>query len=170
MRQGTPKLSRLLLQSRVVAHLAKWTLRVLFLLGVLLSLAARATAAPVVFEASGEFENGGELSGTITIDTATGKVLSADLSVTGFDVNLVFDKVAHVLDSYRGPVTGIGINEGPIVPMLGITVPGKSLVGYTGSSIVSHQAGQFLSYVLLGEGTDYVDEIPLMRGSLEPIE
>ena len=170
MRQATPKLSLVLLQSRVVGHLSKWTLRVLFLLGVLLSLAAQATAAPVVFEASGEFENGWELSGTVTIDTATGKVLSADLSVTGFDVNLVFDKVAHVLDSYRGPVTGIGITGGPIVPSLGITVPGKSLVGYTGSSILSYQAGQYESYLLLGEGTYYVDEIPLVRGSLEPIE
>jgi len=40
-------------------------------------------ASPVEFLASGTFENGQALSGEVTIDTATGKALSADLKVSG---------------------------------------------------------------------------------------
>jgi hypothetical protein len=169
MRQATTKLSLALLPTRVVGHLSNWALRALFLVGVQLALVGQAPAAPVVFTASGEFENGWELSGTVTIDTASGKVLSADLSVTeGSVVQFVFDKVSHVVDySYRGPVTGIGITEGPIVPCLGITVPGKSLVGYNGSSILT-SGFELLSYIEIGEGLNYVDRLPLNFGSLGP--
>ena len=39
-------------------------------------------ASPIVFSAAGQISGGGTLGGTVTIDTATGDVVSADLSVT----------------------------------------------------------------------------------------
>jgi len=168
MRQATPEPSLVLLPTHVVRPVSKWALRVLFLLGVQLALVGQAAAAPVVFTATGEFENGWELSGTVTIDTATGKVVSADLGVTeGSVVKYVFAKGVTVHGSSRGPFTTIGISEGPVVPSLGITVPGKSLVGYNGSSILTYDYG-YLSYIVLGEGLNYVDMIPLDFGTLEP--
>jgi hypothetical protein len=168
MRQATPERSLVLLPTHAVGDLWKWALRALFLVGVQLALVGQATAAPVVFTASGEFENGWELSGTVTIDTATGKVLSADLSVTaGSVVKYVFDKDVTVHASSRGPFTTIGISDGPIVPSLGITIAEKSLVGFKGSSILTYDYG-YLSYIVLGEGLNYVDMLPLNFGSLEP--
>jgi hypothetical protein len=168
MRQATPEPSLVLLPTHVVRPLSKWALRVLFLLGVQLALVGQAAAAPVVFTATGEFENGWELSGTVTIDTATGKVVSADLGVTeGSVVKYVFAKGVTVHGSSRGPFTTIGISEGPVVPSLGITVPGKSLVGYNGSSILT-SGFELLSYIEIGEGLNYVDRLPLNFGSLEP--
>jgi hypothetical protein len=168
MRQAAPEPSLVLLQATVVGQLSKWALRGLFLLGVQLYLVSHAAAAPVVFTASGEFENGWELSGTVTIDTASGKVLSADLSVTeGSVVKYTFDKDVTVPRFSRGPFTTIEISEGSSVPSLGITVPEKSLVAYSGSSILTYDYG-YLSYIVLGEGLNYVDMLPLNFGSLEP--
>jgi len=166
MRQATPEASLVVLPIHVVGPLSMWALRVLFLLGVQLVLVGQAAAAPVVFTASGEFENGWQLSGTVTIDNATGKVLSADLSVSeGSVVKYVFDKAVRAVPGSLG--TTIGISEGPIFPSLGITVPEKSLVGYNGSSILTYDYG-YRSYIELGEGLNYVDILPLNFGSLEP--
>ncbi len=180
MRQATPKLSLVLLQTHVVAHLSKWTLRVLFLLGVLLSLAAQATAAPVVFEASGEFEYVGELSGTITIDTATGKVLSVDLILSGTEVGPgVYDVIpAREATLRSGPFLilrflGIGNSLG-----LALRVP--TLIGYEGGPIVSgleppEASGvssfpQALTEVVEASDLGIIPHQLLVSGSLEPIE
>jgi len=69
----------------------------------MVALASQATAAPVVFEASGKFSNGSPLSGTVTIDTATGKVLSADLTAKYGSVELlVFDRGISVSHWHDG--------------------------------------------------------------------
>jgi hypothetical protein len=71
-------------ETHVLLYLAKWALRAVFLLGVTLTLASRAAAAPVVFQVSGgnPDESGLIVSGTVTMDTATGKVLSADVTAS----------------------------------------------------------------------------------------
>jgi len=144
------------------AYLAKWTLRVVFLLGVSLALAGQATAAPVVFEASGEVENGWAMSGTMTIDTATGNVLSADVSVTqGSVVKYVFDDAVSVRHS--GGWTSIEIGTDSFLPILQLTVETSTLVGYKGSLISLKD-----SYILLSAGSHYLNELPLISGSLEP--
>jgi len=117
---------------------------VVFLLGVMVALASQATAAPVVFEASGKFSNGSPLSGTVTIDTATGKVLSADLTAKDGSSTVIFDTV------YYGTVTQITTGRrgggGPVWTrmffadesehyFLFLTVPEATLVGYKGSSL-----------------------------------
>ena len=100
MQTATPVPALVPRETHALAYLAKWSLRVVLLLGVMVALASQATAAPVVFEASGEFNDGCRLSGTVTIDTATGKVLSADLSVAfGSVERYVFDGSVSVLRS-----------------------------------------------------------------------
>src|SRR5579863_4472981 len=96
----TPSLVRP--KTRRLAHLAKWALRAALLVGVMVALARQAAAAPVVFEALGRFSNGSPLSGTITIDTATGKVLSADLSAMYGSELLVFDRGIFVSHWHEG--------------------------------------------------------------------
>jgi len=178
MQTATPGLSLVRPETRVLAYLAKWGLRAVFLLGVMVALASQATAAPVVFEASGKFYGGGGavLSGTLTIDTATGKVLSADLSVTANSVVLyVFDRniSISVTHRYEGNLTSIVIREATTddFPQLCLVVKESTLVGYKGSPLVSDllpaEDGSG-SCILLGIGIDYIDVLPLSSGSLEP--
>jgi hypothetical protein len=157
--------SRLVLhETRPLAYLAKWALRAALLLGVMAALASQASAAPVVFEASGLFDDGRRLSGTVTIDTATGKVLSADLSVTFGSVEMyVFDGSVSVRRSNGGPYTqiefGPGIGEG--YAGLFITLPGTSLVGYDGSELYPQ--------ILENSGAYFGDYfVPLSYCSLKP--
>ena len=166
--QSTTPLSRPSLhEARPLARLAKWSLRAVFLSGAMVALASRATAAPVVFEASGLFDDGRRLSGAVTIDTATGKVLSADLSVTfGSVERYVFDGSVSVLRSNEGPYGpytqikfGPGTGEG--FSGLDIALPGTSLVGYDGS--------EFYPYFEPSSGADFGGYwVPLVTGSLDP--
>jgi len=132
------------------ACLAKWTLRVAFLLGVSLALVGQATAAPEVFEASGEFEDtGATLSGTLTIDTATGHLLSADLIIIDEGGVIVGEYVfttitsssyvkspptLHIRLSGHGPKFGSGMQ---------LALPVSTLVGYKGGSIISGLAPEY---------------------------
>ena len=52
MQTATPVPALVPPETRRLAYLAKWALRVVFLLGVMVALASQATAAPVVFEVS----------------------------------------------------------------------------------------------------------------------
>jgi len=119
----------------------RWTLRVVFLLGAILARASQASAAPVVFDATGDF-NGvvGEtvLSGTVTIDTATGKVVSADLKVEEGGTTLIFDQFRSVAVVGSGSLQSVaitvdGYNEKSRAPVvLQLAVPHASLVDYAG--------------------------------------
>ena len=64
-----------------------------------LGCASRASASPITFTASGAFPEGGSLSGTLLIDTATGEVLFADLKA------LVIRYVTYSLPRGTGSVT-----------------------------------------------------------------
>jgi len=168
MREATAVPSLVLPEAPDLAYLAKWTLRVVFLLGVSLALARQAAAAPVVFDASGEFENGSELSGTVTIDTATGVVLSADLSITN-DTGETYLFNDRVSAKHYGSWTTISFGGAEILPVLVLSVEGRSLVGYDGSSILPlYDAGFLLSGIVWAGGLYYSDESPLLSGILEP--
>jgi hypothetical protein len=157
-------------------------LRAVFFLGVMLALASQATAAPVVFQVSGgnPDESGMVLYGTVTIDTATGKVLSADVTVAhvlydGGFTEYVLDQVEAVrqttyVASRGGPVevlTQISILTGYDGPSLYLTLEG-SLVGYKGSPLFSSRIPlDFASYIEF-PGTPYGwSEYPVF-GSVEP--
>jgi hypothetical protein len=158
------------------AYLAKWTLRVVVLLGVSLAMASQATAAPVVFKASGEFEDtGATLSGTLTIDTATGHLLSADLIIIDHSGDVVAGE--YVFTTITSPVKSTTIRlsgHGPKFESgMQLTLPVSTLVGYKGGSIISGLAPAFHGasvWEILVEEEGYgrwtVDY--LVTGSLEP--
>ena len=178
MQTATPVPALVPRETHALAYLAKWSLRVVLLLGVMVALASQATAAPVVFEASGEFNDGCRLSGTVTIDTATGKVLSADLTAEDGSSTVIFDTV------YYGTVTQITARPGypvwtrmwfeaefpgPGPYALSLTVPEATLVGYKGSSLAQaiEAHGGYTSCIEIGANPYSFGEIPL-TGSLEP--
>jgi hypothetical protein len=170
--QKTTPVSRLVLrETRPLAHLAKWTLRVVLLLGAMVAVASQATAAPVVFDVSAQSSEGWTVSGTVTIDTATGKVLSADLTAKDGSSTVIFD------DVYYGTVTQIAARRGGPVwtrmffetgrYSLFLTVPDATLVGYKGSSLVlATIPGGDTSCIEISDLYSTTD-IPLY-GSLEP--
>jgi hypothetical protein len=178
MRQATPKLSLVLLQSRVVAHLSKWTLRVVFLLGGMLALASQAAAAPVVFEASGSDTDGRILSGTVTIDTATGIVKSADLTLGVPPNEYGFYEVVTVVghSTHLTPqgleISVRGSSEEGVLVTIGLVLPVKTnLVGFTGGTLVPGNIYEDTgSMVAVGLGGLYYGPFLIaLRGTLEPI-
>ncbi len=169
-------------ETHVLVYPAKLALRAVFLLGVMLAMSSQATAVPVVFEVSGgnPDESGVVLSGTVTIDTATGDVLSADVTAShvlddGSFTEYVFDHIESVQqtifsESRRGPVevltriSIIGYLDGP---SLFLTVEG-SMVGFTGSPLFSGRIPVGFGSCIEFPGTPYGwVEFP-MYGSLEP--
>jgi hypothetical protein len=169
-------------ETHVLVYLARRALRAVFLLGLMLALASQTTAAPVVFEVSGgnPDESGVVMYGTLTIDTATGKVLSADVTVAhvlhdGSFTSYVLDHVEYVrqtvIEVSRGGATEIltmiSINGDLDGPNLSLTLEG-SLVGFDGSRLYSGNFPVgFGSNIDLG-GTPYGwTEFPVF-GSVEP--
>ena len=175
MQKATPVPGLVVSETRRLAYLAKWSLRVTLLLGVMVALASQATAAPVVFDVSAQSGEGWAVSGTVTIDTATGKVLSADLTAKDGSSTVIFDTV------YYGTVTQITARRGyPVWTRmffedesghysLFLTVPEATLVGYKGSSLADdiEAHGGYTSCIEIGANRDGVITIPL-TGSLEP--
>ena len=106
MQTATPVPALVPPETRRLAYLPNWALRAVFLLGVMVALASQATAAPVVFEVSAQSSELWAVSGTVTIDTATGKVLSADLTAEDGSSTVIFDTV------YYGTVTQITARPG----------------------------------------------------------
>jgi hypothetical protein len=175
MQTVTPVAALVVPDTRRLAYLANWSLRVVLLLGVMVALASQATAAPVVFDVSAQSGEGWAVSGTVTIDTATGKVLSADLTAKDGSSTVIFDTV------YYGTVTQITARRGyPVWTRmffedesghysLFLTVPEATLVGYKGSSLAQaiETGGGCTSCIEFGANRDGVITIPL-TGSLEP--
>jgi hypothetical protein len=142
----------------------------------MVAVASQATAAPVVFEVSAQSSELWAVSGTVTIDTATGKVLSADLTAKDGSSTVIFDTV------YYGTVTHSTRPGEPVwtkmffeaeaeagIYSLLLTVPEATLVGYKGSLLYSGPLPGLGSYLQLPySGNPFgTVEIPLY-GSLEP--
>jgi hypothetical protein len=126
-------------------------------LAAVLASEGRATAAPVEFYVEAD-SSAGALTGTITIDTATGTVLGADLGVyQGRSEVAVFDGHVYV-EKYSNRVE-IMLNGYWVASKekesasISINVEAKSLVGYGGGPI----NGNFVVYVggESGASTDY---------------
>jgi hypothetical protein len=179
MQTATPVPALVPRETHTLAYLAKWSLRVVLLLGAMVALASQATAAPVVFDVSAQSGEGWAVSGTVTIDTATGKVLFADLTAEDGISRVIFDTV------YYGTVTQITARRGyPVWTRmffedesghysLFLTVPEATLVGFKGSSLAQaiETGGGYTSCIEYGGDILNVvgvpSEIPL-TGSLEP--
>src|SRR5580698_4951896 len=178
MQTATPVPALVPPETRRLAYLPNWALRAVFLLGVMVALASQATAAPVVFEVSAQSSELWAVSWTVMIDTATGKVLSADLTAEDGSSTVIFDTV------YYGTVTQITARPGypvwtrmwfeaefpgPGPYALSLTVPEATLVGYKGSSLAQaiEAHGGYTSCIEIGANPYSFGEIPL-TGSLEP--
>jgi hypothetical protein len=116
-----------------------------------------------VFYATGQFYESGELTGTVTIDTTTGKAVSADLAIPA--VGEVFDGIPSTYTNSEGNVEiSVGSSTGIL-----LVIPTASLKGYAGGDLVtdgvianeSHWWWPVYSF-------GYVGIDPLVYGSLEP--
>jgi hypothetical protein len=155
---------------------------------VLLLLAAiEANADPITFSLQdGVFASGATISGIVTIDTATGSFVSADLVYSELGgSNLTFDQSFFsqateevLLNGNFVPVTFGAVADGPGNPFasppevdeLDLFVPGGSLIGYTGGILCSDSnfcGGGAGSTVDLRVGITANDD--LVTGDLAPV-
>jgi hypothetical protein len=141
-------------------------------LGLLLGSQLQATAAQksskqVVFYATGEFESGDQLRGTVTIDTTHGTVLWADLTV--------FDLGNNVVATFGGtpgvgpPFTYTNLAGDLVIEVYGfnstviaLAIPSTSLKKYAGGSLVAYES--YWSWPTI----QFSQRDPLLYGSLEP--
>jgi hypothetical protein len=118
---------------------AKGVLRAALLLALSLALAGSATAADVVFTASGGFlgpDGTYPLSGTITINTATGKVVSVDLTASASGFSPLTFTSTLVTEEIGDDFIRVTIREG--ADELSLTFPVATLVGYAGGPLVQN--------------------------------
>jgi hypothetical protein len=126
----------------------------------------------VVFDASARSDDGWAVSRTVTIDAATGKVLSADLTATNGSSTFIFDVVSVRQISRPGsPVwtmMSFGGGYGFGSAALCLTVPKPTLVGYKGSTFGQALVpGHYASSIEIDDGYYSSTDMPLY-GSLEP--
>jgi hypothetical protein len=143
------------------------------LLGVIVALAcpsqakpATKTSNPVIFDVTGEFEGGYALSGTITIDTKSGAILSAFIIVEGggigFNDTLVHE---YLFDEFRS-TNSVWVEDSQAGDRAELVIPVKNLRGYTGGPL----SIQSLFEIPWGtfEGMEFFAEYFLISGSLTP--
>jgi hypothetical protein len=95
-----------------------------------------ALSSPIVFRAAGQISGGGTLGGTVTIDTATGNVLTADLSVIVNQTFLFSTNVGGIPNYANSGLFVIAADDsqgGYPVALMGLAE--SSLVGYDGGPI-----------------------------------
>lgn len=91
----------------------------------------------VTFGASGTFNNGNILSGTVIIDVTTGNVIRANFSATGPDPQ-TFNTNVSAVPNYAGSGLTVIVANSPTpsqYPILLLGLPVADLVGYNGGSI-----------------------------------
>ena len=138
------------------------TLTLLFFLGATTFL-----RADTIFDVSGYMASYGNLSGTVTIDTSTGTVLSAVFNLPGISM----DQNLYVYpDGVDDQATEIQVSQDfndflhPFVIDIGIPV--QSLVGYAGGELCSTDSTPDTCAGILWQHIAAVDR--LEYGSLEP--
>lgn len=113
-----------------------------------------------IFYASGQFDDGYALSGTVTIDTTTGEALAADLVIG--DNFAVFKETPATYINAAGDVEIVV--EASLYSGIVLVVPATSLKGYAGGSLVANDSYWFWPVYYFGSyGGSY-----LLSGSLEP--
>jgi hypothetical protein len=130
------------------------------------STAATKSSKTVVFHATGEFESWYGLTGTVTIETTTGRVLSTNLAVVdaGGDIVAAFTGIGTSTNS-AGDVEIALIAGSFIDPTAGIVlvIASTSLKKYTGGSLVPDESYWWWANT---SNSNVID--PLVGGSLEP--
>jgi hypothetical protein len=124
-------------------------LRLALLFSVLNFTAARADV--LTFDASGTFDGGFTLGGTVTIDNTLGTVVSSDLTISGAPALPNSDSFSAILAASPSQVGGglfdfnVEDSAGNIFSS-GFTAP--TLVGFTGGSFCSEQTPSACGSVL----------------------
>jgi hypothetical protein len=141
--------------------LAKSTIRVAVPLCMLLALAGRAQASPILFDALGNFSDGSMLTGTVTIDTATDQLTAMDLTVAG-GTSFSGPSLEFFTNLTQADQQGTSANE----TWLGastlnnawqfqLVLPVPNLLSYTGGPIIGSVAPPFgtpSNFSAFGEG------------------
>lgn len=100
----------------------------------LLAAPTIASAMPILFDWSGTFESGSLLSGTLTIDTATG-VATATNVIIGAPASLTFNVIEA--QGGNGVQYQLQVGDGGGLPDFNPSFPVASLVGFTGGNVCS---------------------------------
>lgn len=142
----------------------KWLVALVFSIFV----SPGAVLADTVFDASGTFGGGGTLTGTVTIDTVTGAVISSSLSTLDTAVSGPFIFSSQTISS--GYLEIVTVNSS--ADQLELLIPALDLIGYQGGPLCGTSMpldcpvpGGGVTTALLYFGTDQ-----LVKGSLEPAE
>jgi hypothetical protein len=100
-------------------------------------------ASPITFVATGTLTDGATLSGFVVIDTATGVVQSADLSVSSpiSLSGLTFDSSNSAQGSTDYQLLADAIPGSPSSGFVVLALPGTTLVGYSGGNICVSSCG-----------------------------
>ena len=136
----------------------------------LMVASSEARATSITLNASGLFNDGATLSGTITVDDVVGIVTAAALSVSA-PISTLFTNVDLAAS---GPVGGTHYDlfvhaTGSFFPYIGFSLPTTTLVGYTGSFIgsLTQPAGGFATGIR-GDGNVLLTQ--LVSGSFTPAQ
>jgi hypothetical protein len=139
-------------------------------------LASVVQAGVVTFDASGTFQDGSVLSGTLVIDTAIGSVTGGDLAVSGNAAHFTTFDLQRTWPPTSPFLTEVQFGNGqPTANALTFLFPPFSLVDYTGgilcgiTSTCIDQAGlHYLSNISTFDGQFFFNFIDLDSGSLRP--
>lgn len=102
-------------------------------LGLFALVAPSGARADTIFIASGTFQDGSTLSGTLTINTATGLITSADLIVQYNISPSVTETFANILGQTPSTVD----LEGNLFSSLFFDISASTLMGYSGGALCS---------------------------------
>jgi len=119
------------------------------------------TAAGSVFDASGSYQEGGTLSGNVTINTANGTVPAADLTAV-LPILYTFSTQVGGVDNYANTGHFVIAADAPtpsFYPVLLLATAGPTAVNYAGGSL----AGASVTF------NDGSPQINLISGSLTPV-
>jgi hypothetical protein len=137
-------------------------------------LGPMAHASVVAFQASGTFQDGSVLSGTMMIDTAAGTVTAGNLAVSGNAAHFTTLDFQRTWPPSSPFLWEVQFDNGQSAAnALTFLFPPVSLVGYTGgilcgiNSICSDQAGlHYLTNISTFSGGFFTNFIDLNSGSL----
>ncbi len=150
--------------SSTVCNLERTAKVLAAVLGVLIcAVVVQAKAAPVQFDAYGVFNNGAVMMGTITIDTATGKIEGQDFMVReepGTILPFSFEFTTSAGPGYLViTINSLSSYDGPLYT-LHLVIPARSLVGYDGGSLVPDTGGNKVYTSLSGLGLAWGELAP----------
>ena len=117
--------------------------RIAILAVVLAFVAGTCRADLIIFDASGTFQGGTALGGTVTIDTTVGDIISANLTASSLD-NPTFSGILNQGELISPPGLYFAQVDAEPFPFttLFLAIIGDSLVNYAGGPLASLGAGQ----------------------------